>query len=81
MQVELLLFGAFGDVMREGPRDVSQGVTAGELAKDLMQENPAFAALYAKKGSRMAVNQAIAHADILLADGDVIAFLAPVSGG
>jgi molybdopterin converting factor small subunit len=80
-QISLLFFGAFGDAMADGPRTVDAGMPVSELAAQLAQESAAFSALYHKKGSRIAVNQSIAGADTLLHNGDVVAFLAPVSGG
>ena len=80
-QISLLFFGAFGDVLADGPRSVEAGITVADLAAQLAQESAAFSALYHKKGSRIAVNQSIVGADTLLHNGDVVAFLAPVSGG
>ncbi|WP_438727535.1 MoaD/ThiS family protein [Parasphingorhabdus sp. DH2-15] len=81
MQIQLLFFGAFGDVLAEGPRDFADGISAKDVATILANENAAFAAIYAKKGSRIAVNQNICLPDKLLKDNDILAFLAPVSGG
>lgn len=80
-QISLLFFGAFGDAMADGPRTVDAGMQVSELASQLAQDSAAFAALYNKKGSRIAVNQSIADAQTILQNGDIVAFLAPVSGG
>lgn len=80
-QISLLFFGAFGDAMADCPRTVDAGMRVSELAAQLVRDSPAFAELYNKKGSRIAVNQSITDAQTILQNGDIVAFLAPVSGG
>lgn len=81
VKVSILYFGAFGDAMADGPREIEPGITLAALAEILAQESAAFSALYHKKGSRIALNHALADPQAVLQNGDIIAFLAPVSGG
>lgn len=53
----------------------------GALREALHARGGAWEALAAGKAVRAAVNQALAHAETPLADGDEVAFFPPVTGG
>jgi molybdopterin synthase catalytic subunit len=80
MQVRVLLFGS----LREAAGAKELAVTLAERAtvralRDEMSSQPAFQKLAGRL--RVAINQEFAADDAVLAEGDEVAFLPPVSGG
>lgn len=83
--VHLVFLGKFGDVAPVGLSEIAlpDGVrTLGELHHWLAEREPLLGRTMAATRTRMIVNQCVAH-DLsqVLADGDEIAFLPPMSGG
>ncbi|MEE2665488.1 MAG: molybdenum cofactor biosynthesis protein MoaE [Myxococcota bacterium] len=81
MKVVVKLFGSVRDAVgaREIGLEVSEGATVGDLRGQLAAEHAVFDQL----GERLAVsvNFELAEFDSVLAPGDEVAFLPPVSGG
>jgi molybdopterin synthase sulfur carrier subunit len=83
--VHLVFLGKFGDVAPAGlsqvalPGDVR---TLADLQAWLTRQQPLLGAAMAATRTRLIVNQCVAHdLSLVLADGDEIAFLPPMSGG
>ena len=81
MQVTVLFFGHYRDIVPGGrlTLDLAPGATVADAANHLAADDLRFADLLAY--TRTAVNADFTPADTLLADGDDIAFLPPMSGG
>jgi molybdopterin synthase catalytic subunit len=81
MKITLKLFGSLREAMGESTIQVEldHGAAVSELRRWLSERNP----LVEKLGDRLAasVNLEIAEADVVLRDGDEVAFLPPVAGG
>ena len=81
MQVRVLLFGSLREAA--GAKELSvalpERATVVSLRELLVASQPAFEKLAGRL--RVAVNREFASDDALLADGDEVAFLPPVSGG
>lgn len=83
--IHLVFLGKFGEVAPAGLSEIAlpDGVrTLGELSRWLAEREPLLGRTMAATRTRMIVNQCVAH-DLsqVLADGDEIAFLPPMSGG
>ena len=81
MQVRVLLFGSLREAAgeKEVAVELPAGATVIALRELLTVSQPAFEALAGRL--RVAVNREFAAGDAVLADGDEVAFLPPVSGG
>ena len=81
MQVRVLLFGSLREAAgaKELAVELPARATVIALRELLTASQPGFEALAGRL--RVAVNREFAAADALLADGDEVAFLPPVSGG
>ena len=81
MQITVRYFASIREVIgqRSEVRDVSEATTAGELIEQIVREHPAIDGL--RRASRIMLNQEYAELDRLLADGDELALIPPVSGG
>jgi molybdopterin synthase catalytic subunit len=81
MQVQLRYFAIMREKLgrAEETREVISGTTAGELFDELAKDNPALEPM--KRATMLMVNQEYVPADHVLADGDEVAFIPPVSGG
>lgn|SRR5690606_12551574 len=81
MRVRVRLFGALREALgaKELEANLPEGASAAELRARLAAEHPAVAAFGARL--RLSVNRAFASDDVVLAEGDEVAFLPPVSGG
>ncbi|HUR33995.1 MAG TPA: molybdopterin converting factor subunit 1 [Vicinamibacterales bacterium] len=81
MRVTVRLFARLRDIAgtAEMTRDVADGTTVGALWHELATEMPAIASY--ERSISTAVNADYARRDQVLADGDEVAFLPPVSGG
>lgn len=81
MQVRVLLFGSLREAA--GAKELSvvlpERARVVALRELLMASQPAFEKLAGRL--RVAVNREFASDDAVLADGDEVAFLPPVSGG
>jgi molybdopterin synthase catalytic subunit len=81
MKITLKLFGSLREAMGESTIQVEleEGARVSKLRSWLSERNP----LVEKLGDRLAasVNFEIAEADVILKDGDEVAFLPPVAGG
>lgn len=81
MKITLKLFGSLREAMGESTIEVElvDGARVSELRHWLSERNP----LVEKLGDRLAasVNLEIADSDVVLQDGDEVAFLPPVAGG
>ena len=83
--IHLVFLGKFGDVAPAGLGEIAlpDGVrTLADLKHWLAEREPLLGRTMAATRTRMIVNQCVAH-DLsqVLADGDEIAFLPPMSGG
>ncbi|MCJ7510225.1 MAG: molybdopterin converting factor subunit 1 [Dehalococcoidia bacterium] len=81
MKVRVKFFAALHDMtgQRELNLEVRDGLTVGELQRDLCARFPRLADY---SGSLMySVNAEYVPADYPLSDGDEVAFIPPVSGG
>jgi molybdopterin synthase catalytic subunit len=81
VHVQVRIFGALREALgaKELSMRVADGASTGELRALLAETHPAFAAFGPRL--RVSVNRALATDDVVLADGDEVAFLPPVSGG
>ena len=79
--VTVLLFAAAREAAGRGRLEVAHrpGLTAGEVWRDLARRHPALVPFAASIS--VAVNHRFVPKDALLAAGDELAFLPPVSGG
>jgi molybdopterin synthase catalytic subunit len=81
MQVQLRYFAIVREKLgrADETRKVEVGTTAGELFDELAADYPALEPM--KRATMLMVNQEYVPADHVLADGDEVAFIPPVSGG
>jgi molybdopterin synthase catalytic subunit len=81
MQVQLRYFAIVRETLgrAEETRAVEPGTTAGALFDQLAMDNPKLQPM--KRATMLMVNQEYVPADHVLADGDEVAFIPPVSGG
>lgn len=81
MRVIVKLFARLRDVAQTADlvRDVEPGATVRTVWRQLATEFPEFASY--ERSISTAVNADYARMDHVLADGDEVAFLPPVSGG
>jgi molybdopterin synthase sulfur carrier subunit len=81
MIVRVLLFGHYRDAVPGGvvTLDLAAGATPATVAALLATRDPRLADLLAR--TRIAVRAEFAAADTVLAEGDELAFLPPMSGG
>jgi molybdopterin converting factor subunit 1 len=81
VRVTIRLFARLRDIAGASDltRDVHPGTTVRALWRDLAAEFPDFARY--ERSISSAVNTDYARMDQVLADGDEVAFLPPVSGG
>lgn len=81
IQYEILVFAALRDAVGHDTwqLDCDQPLSAARLLAHFFEAYPAVAGL--ADHTRVAVNQEFLHADRLLAVGDEIALIPPVSGG
>ncbi|MGE3956739.1 MAG: molybdopterin converting factor subunit 1 [Vicinamibacterales bacterium] len=81
MRVTVKLFARLRDIVGtpELVRDIAPGTTVRGLWDTLAAEFPAIASY--ERSISMAVNADYARREHVLADGDEVAFLPPVSGG
>lgn len=81
MQVTVKLFGSLREATgsKELAVRLPEGARLGELTALLAREHPSFAALAARL--RAAVNHEVVEGDLVLGEGDEVAFLPPVAGG
>lgn len=81
MRVTVKLFARLRDIAgtAEMTRDVAPGATVGSLWQQLATEFPEIASY--ERSISTAVNADYARRNQVLAEGDEVAFLPPVSGG
>ncbi len=81
MQVQLRYFAIVREKLgrAEESRHIESGTTAGELFDQLAKDYPALVPM--KRATMLMVNQEYVPANHVLADGDEVAFIPPVSGG
>jgi molybdopterin converting factor subunit 1 len=81
MRVRVRVFGSLREALGTRALDlqVAEGTAAGALRAQLARAHPAVAAFGPRL--RLSVNHAFATDDAVLADGDEVALLPPVSGG
>ncbi|GIW09958.1 MAG: molybdopterin synthase sulfur carrier subunit [Dehalococcoidia bacterium] len=81
MQVVVRLFASARDAVGTATLtlELPEGTTAGALFEQLVASYPALGRL--ARVARLAVNGAYAPAEMVLAPGDEVAVLPPVSGG
>ena len=81
MTVKLLFFGVLSELILPGPieMELSEGATVADARQRVLNGHPNAKAAAAT--AMVAVNQRYSNDETLLADGDEVAFLPPVSGG
>ena len=81
MRVTVRLFARLRDIARSGDlsREVPTGATVSDVWRGLVAEFPEMARYESSVSS--AVNADYARMTAMVADGDEVAFLPPVSGG
>ena len=81
MKVKVKLFASFREAsgIAEADVEVTPGTTAAQLWERLLREHPHLVPL--SHGAGMALNGRYIRADVPLGEGDVVAYLPPVSGG
>jgi molybdopterin converting factor subunit 1 len=81
MNVKVLLFASCSDIVGSRNLDLepAPGTSVQGLIDDLIQKYPKFARL--ERSIMISVNQEYVERDQVLADGDEIAMIPPVSGG
>lgn len=81
MKLNLLLFASVKEIVGSSivEMELGDGATLADLADKFYTDYPAAEPL--RGSSLFAVNQEIVKLDIILADGDEIALIPPVSGG
>jgi molybdopterin converting factor subunit 1 len=81
MKVTVRMFASFREAAGQGESalEVEPGATVGQLWERLVAQHPRLAPMRGVAG--MAVNGHYSMPEVLLSDGDVVAFLPPVSGG
>jgi len=81
MRVVVKLFGAVREAVGENELSVelAEGTSAAALRERLARDHPIFETLSGRLA--VAVNLQVSEPDVVLRDGDEVAFLPPVSGG
>jgi molybdopterin converting factor subunit 1 len=81
VKVTVKFFAALRDMTgrRELNLEVREGLTVGELHRDLCARFPRLASY--RTSLMYSVNAEYVHADYALHEGDEVAFIPPVSGG
>lgn len=81
MTVNLLFFGVLSELILPEPIEMefSEGMTVADARQRVLKGYPNARAVVAT--AMVAVNQSYSNDETLLADGDEVAFLPPVSGG
>jgi molybdopterin synthase catalytic subunit len=81
MRVVVKLFGAVREAVGENDLSVelAEGTSAAVLRERLARDHPIFETLSGRLA--VAVNLQVSEPDVVLRDGDEVAFLPPVSGG
>ena len=81
MQITVKMFASFREAAGEPQSvvEVSPGTSVGALWDQLVEQHPRLAPL--SRSAAFALNGCYARPDVALSDGDVVAFLPPVSGG
>jgi len=81
MKVKLLLFAVLADVVGESTREVevAEGTSALDIWSSLRAKHSELAPY--ERPPFTAVNEQYVDAETVLADGDEVAFIPPVSGG
>ena len=81
MKITIRLFASFREAagLSEASLEVAPGTTAGEIWQGLVETHPGLAPL--SKSTGMALNGRYTDPTTVPAEGDVVAFLPPVSGG
>ena len=81
MRVRVRLFARLRDLAGTGElmREVASGATVQAVWRGLVADFPAMAEY--ERSISSAVNADYARMDVVVADGDEVAFLPPVSGG
>ena len=81
MRVTVRMFASFREAVGAGERalEVESGATLGQLWERLVEQHPRLAPMRGVVG--MALNGRYSPPDVPLSEGDIVAFLPPVSGG
>ena len=81
MDIRVRFFASIRQKLRrdEGVCSLPDGATVGDLLDQLCREFPAFVDM--RRSVSTAVNREYADADHVLAEGDEVALIPPVSGG
>jgi len=81
VKVRVLFFAILRDLIGADERELvlASGSSAGSVWFDLVREFPSLSAF--ERPPMIAVNESYADPAVALEDGDVIAFIPPVSGG
>jgi len=82
-QVKVLFFGRLADFVSDRETTVSFGdeMSAENLYRQLLNENPSLPSRETDSNIKVAVNQVLVDWSSLINNGDEVAFLPPVTGG
>ncbi len=81
MQIQVRLFATYREIVGEGQLawTFRDGTTVGQLVEAVLAKYPRL--LGHEKSMVLAVNHEVVRLDVVLREGDEVAFLPPVSGG
>ena len=81
MKITIKLFASYREAtgLSEADMEITPGTTAAELWQKLVEAHPRLVPLSRSAG--MALNGRYTQPTTVLAEGDVVAYLPPVSGG
>ncbi len=81
MKITIKLFASYREAagLSEAAIEITSGTTAAELWQEIVATHPRLSPL--SRGAGMALNGRYTQPTTVLTEGDVVAYLPPVSGG
>jgi len=84
MSIRILYFAALREALGQSEESFdlpAEAISLGQLRQTLAARDGNWQTLSTMKNLKAAINQTMAGADVLLQDGDEVAFFPPVTGG
>ena len=84
MSIRILYFAALREALGQSEERFdlpAEAMSLGQLRQTLAARDGTWQTLSTMKNLKAAINQTMAGADVLLQDGDEVAFFPPVTGG